>query len=241
MTPRLPDLLAAPEMHVAEFAALVANVPYERKGIPNSEMFFLWLCAKAAPPRRILESGRARGQSTLMLARCFPDAEIISIESNASSPDVEVAAERLRSQPNVRLLFGDATLLLPALAMEGDVALIDGPKGFRGVRLALALLASGKLPLVFVHDIGPKTAERRFFNKHLPSSRYSDEPDVVRHSHVLDDEEGMGIPSPHRFGAVGGGFGYGYGLACLRRDAAISYRLLRIRAALAGTFERLSR
>ena len=179
MTPHLSDLLADSGKYVTEFADLVADIPYERKGIPNSEMFFLWLCARSAPPRRVLESGRARGQSTLMLARCFPSAEIISVEHDASSPDVAVAAERLRNEPNVQLLFGDATRLLPSLARTGDIALIDGPKGFRGVRLALSLLASARLPLVFVHDVGALTSERRFFAEYLPSSRYSDEPDVV--------------------------------------------------------------
>lgn len=108
--------------------------------------------------------------------------------------------------------------MLPELAQPGDVALIDGPKGFRGIRLALALLTSGKLPQVFVHDTGPKTTERLFIERHYPAARYSDESGMVDVSHVLDDEEAMAIPESHRYMAVKGSTGHGYGLACMPYD-----------------------
>jgi hypothetical protein len=243
MTNAISDLLASAETQLPVFRRLVAGIPYERKGIPNSEMFFLWLCAQAVRPNRILESGRARGQSTLVLARCFPEAEIISVEHDPASPDVVVAAERLKGEANVRLLFGDATRLLPKIAQPGDIALIDGPKGFRGVRFALALLASERLPMIFVHDAGPQTAERDFFEQYLPGVRYSDEPDVVRVSHELDDEEAMEIPPANRFAAVSGrtGYGYGYGLACLAHEPGAGYSLHRIRASLAGLASRFAK
>jgi hypothetical protein len=224
-----------------EFRRLIADIPYERKGILNSEMYFLWLCAGTVKPKRVLESGRARGQSTLILARCFPDAEIISVEYGRNSPDVPVAEARLKGEANVRLLFGDATQLLPQMAEPGDIALIDGPKGFRGVRFALDLLAGGEVPLVFVHDAGPGTGERRFFERALPAARYSDEPPVAAATHLLDDEDAADIPPTHRYAARQGNPGYGYGLACLPYQAATSYRMLKLRAALAGTSERLAR
>jgi hypothetical protein len=224
-----------------EFHRLIAGIPYERKGILNSDMYFLWLCARSVKPKRVLESGRARGQSTLILARCFPDAEIISVEYDRNSPDVPVAEARLKGEANVRLLFGDATHLLPKMAETGDIALIDGPKGFRGVRFALDLLAGGRVPLVFVHDAGPGTGERRFFERTLPAARYSDEPAVAAATHLLDDEDAADIPPHHRYAARRGGPGYGYGLACLPYQAATSYRMLKLRAALAGTSERLTR
>ena len=224
-----------------EFRQLIAGIPYERKGILNSEMYFLWLCAHTVKPKRVLESGRARGQSTLILARCFPDAEIISVEHDRNSPDVPVAEARLKGEANVRLLFGDATRLLPQIAEPGDIALIDGPKGFRGVRFALDLLAGGRVPLVFVHDAGPGTGERRFFESALPAARYSDEPPVAAATHVLDDEDAADIPLAHRYAARQGIPGYGYGLACLPYQAAKIYRMLKLRAVLVGTSERLIR
>lgn len=223
-----------------EFRRLIEGIPYERKGSLNSEMYFLWLCARTAKPKRVLESGRARGQSTLILARCFPDAEIISVEYDRNSPDVPVAEARIKGEANVRLLFGDATRLLPRMAEPGDIALIDGPKGFRGVRFALDLLPGGRVPLVFVHDAGPGTGERRFFEHALPAARYSDEPPVVAATHVLDDEDAADIPTDNRYAARQGIPGYGYGLASLPWQSGAAYGLLKLRAAWAGTRQRLA-
>src|SRR5712671_459902 len=118
--------IAAAEMLPA-FQRRVAGIPYERKGILYSEMFFLYLCAQAAKPNRVVESGRARGQSTLLLSTIFSDLHVVSIESDPRSPDVQVAQERLRGRNNVSLRFGDATHILPAEVRQGDIILIDGP------------------------------------------------------------------------------------------------------------------
>jgi len=240
MAESLAAAITGAESRLAAFGHLIAGIPYERKGILNSEMFFLWLCAETIQPKRILESGRAQGQSTLILARCFPQAEIISVEHDRNSPDVLVAAERLQHEGNVTLLFGDATRVLREMAGPGDIALIDGPKGLRGVRLALSLLGTGKLPLVFVHDAGLDSVERRFFDRWLPSVRYSDEPDLASHSHVLDDETAVNMPPAKCFSACDGRSGYGYGLACLSYAAGSRYGMLRWRAALAGLQRQMS-
>jgi hypothetical protein len=241
MPETLSDVLLQAAPRREEFGRLIAGIPYERKGILNSEMYFLWLCAQTVQPKRVLESGRARGQSTLILARCFPDAEIISVEYDRNSPDVPVAEARLRGEANVKLLFGDATRLLRDLAQPGDIALIDGPKGFRGVRFALDLLAGGRVSQVFVHDTGPDSAERKFFERALPAARYSDEPRIAAETHVLDDEAAVDIPAAYRYAARCGGTGYGYGLTCVPHQSGAGYGMLKIRAALAGTVERLGR
>lgn len=240
MPEALANALLEADARREEFRRLIADIPYERKGILNSEMYFLWLCARTVKPKRVLESGRARGQSTLILARCFPDAEIISVEYDRNSPDVPVAEARLKGEANVRLLFGDATRLLPRTAEPGDIALIDGPKRFCGVRFALDLLAGGRVPLVFVHDAGPDTGERRFFERALPAARYSDEPPVAIATHVLDDEDVADIPPDNRYAARQGVPGYGYGLACRPWQAGAAYGLLKLRAAWAGTRQRLA-
>src|SRR5881398_2319701 len=41
-------------------------------GIWESEMFLFYAAVKPFAPKQILESGRARGKITLILARCFP-------------------------------------------------------------------------------------------------------------------------------------------------------------------------
>ena len=134
--------IAAADM-LSAFQRRVASIPYERKGILYSEMFFLYLCAQAAKPNRVVESGRARGQSTLLLSTIFSDLPIVSIESDPHSPDVPVAQERLRGRSNVSLRSGDMTRILPAEVRQGNAVLIDGPKGFRGLRLALRHSGTG--------------------------------------------------------------------------------------------------
>jgi len=236
----LAQLLNQAECHVGEFADLIAGIPYERKGILFSEMFFFWLCASAVKPQRILESGRARGQSTLILSHCFPDTEIISVEYDRNSPDVSVAAKRLEGRGNVRQLFGDATRLLPGMAQPGDVALIDGPKGYRGLRLALSLLDQGNMPLVFVHDTASGSQERYYLARQMPEVVYSDLPVFARVAHQLDQGAWDELPEQHRWaGNDAPAAGYGFSLACLPRIPGRSYSLLKLQAILDGTWHRL--
>lgn len=215
----------------------VGGVPYERKGVLFSEMFFFTLCARSARPARILESGRARGQSTLLLAVGFPALPIVSLEHDPRSADVPVAAARLRGHGNVELRFGDATRVLPAIARPGDVALIDGPKGFRAVRLALRLLAQGRVAMVFLHDVLRGSPERRFLESWLPATLYSDDARFAGVAHVLD-AAADDIPEPRRWRAGGAAEGYGYSLACLQRSAAAPYRRAWAAAIWAGLAHR---
>src|ERR1043166_47823 len=76
-------------------------------GIGPRGMFFFYLAVRPFAPRQILESGRMRGGSTLMLARCFPDARIVSVELDRDPAHAAVAASRLKSYANVDLWFGD--------------------------------------------------------------------------------------------------------------------------------------
>lgn len=230
----LTDALVAESgrRELAAFEKRIQGVPYERKGVLFSEMFFLYLCARSAGPRRILESGRARGQSTLLLALCFPELPIVSLEHDPASPDASVAAERLRAYPNVELRFGDAMQVLPAIAREGDVVLIDGPKGFRALRLALGLLSQGRIAMVFLHDMTAGTRERTFLERRLPATLYSDDARFAAVAHTLD-AAAADIPAGLRWDSAAPR-PYGYGMACLRRLPGVSYRRARIAAAITG-------
>ncbi len=225
---------------LSAFESRVAGIPYERKGILYSEMFFLYLCAQAAKPTRIFESGRARGQSTLLLSAIFPDLDVVSIESDADSPDVQVAQERLRGRDNVSMRFGDATRILPIEVRKGDVVLIDGPKGFRGLRLALRLLATGRVTQVFIHDCGLGTEERAFLDAHLHGLVYSDTIEFALIARALDAGCSTDIPPDRRFDGERPPRAYGYGLACIPFDPAVSYRTLFARAVIAGIRSRIN-
>jgi hypothetical protein len=185
-------LFQTAEKYVDRYVENIADVPYDLKGIRPCEGFFIFAILAADPPRRILESGRARAYSTDILSRCFPDAEIVSIESERDSEDTEMAAKRLAGRHNVQCRFGDARVELPQLIEPGDVVLIDGPKDFRALKLALRLLQTGRARGVFVHDLVRGIHVRRFLEKRIPATLFSDNREFLsRYGFV-----GTGEPRP---------------------------------------------
>src|SRR5690242_17914984 len=109
-------------------------------GIWESEMFLFFAAVQWCKPQQILESGRARGKSTLILVRCFPESRVVSVELDRGTDNAIAAEQKLSGCPNVELLYGDSRRLLPDRLQEGDAVLIDGPKEFRAVELALEIL-----------------------------------------------------------------------------------------------------
>ena len=179
--------LARAQEIAKEFEGQMDGVPYEAKGVLFSETLFVRAAVGARVPRQVLESGRARGQSTHTLALCFPDSHIASVEYRADSPDVAVAEKRLSGLPNVYLLYGDAREIIRPLLLNGDAVLIDGPKGFRALALAFDLLGTGRPLMVFVHDCHQNTPARRFLERYVPGAFYSDDPEFVKRYSYLDE------------------------------------------------------
>lgn len=190
----LSFFLGAAAAHVDAYIERIEGAIHDHKGIRPSEGLFIFALLASDPPRRILESGRGRGYSTEILARCFPAARIISIERDRNSPDVELAAKRLEARNNVECKFGDARVELPQLIEHGDVVLIDGPKDFRALKLALRLLRTGKARAVFLHDVLPGSQVRRFLEKRVPSALFSDALEFLRSYGFV----GTGHPRPPR-------------------------------------------
>ncbi|MGH7936652.1 MAG: hypothetical protein ACREF8_06555, partial [Chthoniobacterales bacterium] len=126
-----------------------------------------------------------------------------------ASPDVAIAAERLKERANVECRFGDSRQLLPELLRAGDVVLIDGPKDFRAVKLALRLLRTGKPIAVFVHDLWLGSPARDFVDRQLPEVFLSDALEWVEQFAKLDRKT---RPTP--FIAAGCRAAYGATLGC---------------------------
>lgn len=235
-SPGLTTLLENASRHLPTFRERTASLSKAEKGIRLSEMFFLYAAVADLAPTRILESGRARAQSTRVLSALFPDASIVSLESDPNSPDVAHAAARLRDRPNVDCRFGDSRLLLPELARAGDVILIDGPKDFRALKLALTLLRTGKPAAVFVHDLWRGLPARDFVDRYLPAVFLSDAIEWVREYAVLDSARRappLSVDAPIVYGATLGCFlagadDYSTGL----RQCGIAQGADRIRATL---------
>lgn len=197
---------------LSEATSWASIAPYERKGILFSEMLFLVSCLSGREFQNIIESGRARGQSTLLLSSIFPQHQILSIELNLDSEDVTVATKRLQDCPNVQLLYGDSRKLLPKLVGGRDIVLIDGPKSWRAIALSLWLFSTVKPVAVFIHDLRAGDNDREFVDKYFPESRFSDSKMLAEITTVLDTSAIEEIPPNQRIDGFAGEFGYGYSL-----------------------------
>jgi len=166
-------------------------------GIGPRGMFFFYTAVRPFAPRQILESGRMRGGSTLMLARCFPDARIVSVELDRDRAHAAVAESRLKSYANVDLLFGDSREILPKQLQSGDAVLIDGPKGFRALKLAAHLLRTGKPCVVLIHDFYAREPARKFVERSWPGAFFSDDPALASYFRELNARIGRDPDSKH--------------------------------------------
>ncbi len=186
---RVAAALANADRLLPEFRAIINTMPAQERGpgIYLSEMFLFYCVVRPLAPARILESGRDIGGSPCLLANCFPDAHIISVEFDRESPRAALALERLRPHRHVECLFGDSRELLPKFLQPGDPVLIDGPKEFRALKLALRLLRTGKPSVVFVHDLPAGSPARQFVDRHWPGAFFSDHPDFFARFCTLDD------------------------------------------------------
>jgi predicted O-methyltransferase YrrM len=207
-----------------EYREIIAAIPAEAGfgGIWESEMFLFYAAVKPFAPKRILESGRARGKSTLILARCFPDTHIVSVEFDRDSENAAAAEKKLTPFRNMELLYGDSREILPQRLQTGDAVLIDGPKGFRALRLALDLLRTGKPCAVFIHDFPQNSPQRKFLERNWSTAFFGDDP-LFKHFQILDESRDP-RENPRR----------GYGIfACLPAELPGSYWNLRGKLAFA--------
>src|SRR5207302_1242051 len=203
-----------------EYREIIGSIPPEAGfgGIWESEMFLFYAAVKPFAPKQILESGRARGKSTLILARCFPEARIISIEYDRQSENAPAAEAKLNNERNVDLLYGDSREILPGRLQNGDAVLFDGPKDFRALKLALDLLRTEKPCAVFVHDFPPNSPQRKFVERNFSAAFFGDDP-LFQHFQSLDNERDP-RPNPQRR----------YGIfVCLPPPLPVPYWKLRFR------------
>lgn len=185
----IDTVLANADRLLPEFRAAIDAMPAQERGpgIFVSEMFLFYCVVEPMKPRRILESGRDLGGATLMLTHCFPNARIASVEFEEASPRAAIALKKLAPYRNVDCLFGDSREVLPTLLEPDDPILIDGPKEFRALKLALRLLKTRKPSVVFLHDFGAATPWRKFLDRYWPGAFFSDHPEFLRRFGSLDN------------------------------------------------------
>lgn len=147
------------------------EIDFEERGILHSEMLAVIAMIKELNIDMVIESGRARGQSTMILANAFKGEglPIFSIDREENK-DTKFASLALSRYSFVKLIFGDSNILIPRLIRrfpEKKIAvLFDGPKGKEAFRLFSKILPLNKNVIVgFFHDC------RKSFKRMINSSR----------------------------------------------------------------------
>lgn len=182
-------------MQLNEVYREIAQEPYEHRGILHSEIALIIHACRRLGVTRFIESGRARAQSTYMLAKFMPDVEIHSVELR-SDPDAVYGRERVADMPNVALYDGeDGAVFLPMLAALNDrertAVLCDGPKGAKAVSVVQSCFRYPNVVVGFIHDMrrldhgGPsphRAAAIAAFERH----KFSDDPAFVAGSSWMD-------------------------------------------------------
>ncbi|MBV9617639.1 MAG: class I SAM-dependent methyltransferase [Verrucomicrobia bacterium] len=199
------DVAKRADALLPEYQKIIATIPPEAGfgGIWESEMFLFYAAVKPFEPKQILESGRARGKSTLILARCFPNARIVSAEYERESENAPAAEAKLKSESNVDPLYGDSREILPARLQKGDAVLIDGPKDFRALKLAINLLRTQKPCAVFIHDFPPGSPQRRFVERNFSNAFFGDDP-LFQRFRSLDADRDPRTNPQRRYGILCG-------------------------------------
>lgn len=178
-----------------DFLAALAAEPYEHRGIPHSEMALIIETCRQLKVEVVVESGRARGQSTYMLAKYLPDVHVHSVELR-DHPDEAFAQTRVANFRNISLWNGDGRELLPDLAMSDPLGrptaiLCDGPKGKAAVDIIARCFSFPHVLVGFVHDMraldhGGPSPHRAYAIERFPEVRFSDDPRLIARTSWLD-------------------------------------------------------
>lgn len=186
------DIISICSKVSSRFEKTMEGITYEAKGIFNSEMLLVCAMAEHLGVKRVIESGRARGHSTIVLSRYFAhesDFKIDSIEYSKYTEDAIIAMKRLAGNRNLGLLFGDSFDLLPGLvSKEPCVVLIDGPKGRWAVLLACVALRNPNVKAVFIHDTHKNSDYSELIMELFPHILFTDDKKFVEAFEALDDE-----------------------------------------------------
>ena len=164
--------------------------PYQIKGIFNSELLMIITIAKELNIEQIIESGRARGQSTEIIGRFAIDnnIEFKSIESHNGGDDAEYAEERMKRMPGIKLLYGDSFDLMPKLIEDKKtLILIDGPKGSNMWKLFNIMNRIPGVAGIFLHDTYKNHSNRKNLQREYPGKFITtDDPVYVKNYSFLD-------------------------------------------------------
>lgn len=166
---------------------------YEERGILHSEMLAVCGVCQELGVDVVVESGRCRGQSTLVLAKFFENTgtRVVSIEM-LRDENADFAEKRLAPHKHVELLYGAAAMVLPGIMERFPgkkvALLLDGPKGVEAINLARdAFAAYPQLMAAFIHDMRIDTPQRPAVLKEPLRAFFTDDPGYIAEFGNLDE------------------------------------------------------
>lgn len=174
----------------------LAREPYAPRGILNSEMALILYTVHKLGVEVFIESGRAQGQSTYILAKYLPDVAVHSVELR-QTPDEEIARLRLNGFANVTLHIGDGAQVIRELVLANAgkriAILCDGPKGEKAVSIVEQCFRHPSVKVGFIHDMrrldhGGPSPHRACAVERLPHHKFSDEPALIAGTSWMDAE-----------------------------------------------------
>lgn len=175
----------------ARFKQISAEEPYQLRGILNSEALLTIAVAEHFGVTHIIESGRARGHSTNLLAKYFSEhsnTTITSIDLDKHSADAQYSESYLQKYTNLELRYGNAFTVLPQCITRDCIVFIDGPKGEAALNLTSQLLADTRVKAVLVHDLHQNVFPRTIAESIYQNTFFSDDPTFVEHFEHLDTD-----------------------------------------------------
>lgn len=165
------------------FEEVIINEYYQQRGILNSEALLIVSIISYFKVNQIIESGRARGYSTKIIAKFFknnPDIKIISIDIDKLSEDSKYSEKALSRYENVEILYGDSNKIIPEKINQDCIVFIDGPKGSDAINLAVKLLSDKRVKAVMLHDLHKNTFQRNVSEIIFNNYFFSDDNDFIQ-------------------------------------------------------------
>ncbi|MFX1328185.1 MAG: hypothetical protein ACFE91_08580 [Promethearchaeota archaeon] len=181
------EIIQICEQYLPTYKKSIYGLKYEPKGIFYSEMLLFIAISKKLGVNLLIESGRARGQSTKIIAENFKEQsyQIKSVEFVKYSSDVKISYNRLKEYKNIDLIFGNSFEILPKLVREECCVLIDGPKS-GAINLAIDMLKNPLVKAIFIHDMHKDSIERNEAEKIFKDCFFTDDLDYVNKFKNLD-------------------------------------------------------
>ena len=173
-----------------KFKETIDNEEYQLRGIFNSEALLIVSIVDYFKVRHIIESGRARGHSTNIIAKFFKDnseIKITSIDFDKFSEDAKYSEKYLSRYKNIEILYGDSNKMIVNQINQDCVVFIDGPKGNDAIQLAVRLLSDDRVKAVMLHDFHKNEFLRNVCEIIFKNYFFSDDKDFVELFRNLDD------------------------------------------------------